>query len=104
MSYEITINTELSNTEALLLEERWSSSDTLITIFSLTSKYITCWKPSYPSLNDGAQAVDGMVTAGGPMTVKLLVLLLLGNLALLKYLGYCLLGNCPRQAPWEENH
>ena len=43
---------------------------------------IVCWKLSYPSLSGRARAVDILVTAGRPPTVKLLVLLLLGNLAL----------------------
>ena len=51
-----------------------------------------------------AQAVDGSGLQGSPLTVKLLVLLLLCNLALIKYLGNCLLGNFPQQAPWEKNH
>ena len=60
-----------------------------------------------------AQAVDGSGLHGGPSKVKLLVLLLLCNLASalvraaplpMKYLGIGRLGSCPPQALREKNH
>ena len=46
-----------------------------------------------------AQAVEGLVTARRPPTVKLLVLPLVGNLALIKVLGVLSVGELPSAGP-----
>ena len=50
------------------------------------------------------QEVDGSGLQGSPPTVKLLVLLLLCNLALIKVPGELSVGELPWTAPWEKNY
>ena len=69
---------------------------------SLCSPQLTlsCRKLSYPtSLKAGPGGVDGLGLQGGPPTVKLLVLLLLCNLALIKVAGELSVGELPSTGP-----